>query len=407
LKIKHQLLFTHSLLVVLVLVVVLINVLGYNGMDKDANIINYSGKLRALSYNMSQISNRISNQESTENTDELQQNLESKIKDFDNILDILINQKKTRITHSQTEARLDLIMGKWQNSFKPLYLKIIVNESAKKLNTEINEGVDGFVIEINEMVTKYSEYSREKVYKALWINGGLVIVIILVAFYSFTSTNKRISKPMNGLMQDLKELSLIDDEVSKKLKGLNSDEISEMTQYFNVMMYDQLTKVFSRRSGLSKLTRMLQYDDRRHFKISLCFTDINGLKEVNDILGHKFGDELIVSAVECIKQEIREDDFVIRMGGDEFLIVFSRITMEKAENIWDRINLRYKQINESENRPYIISLSHGIIEYDNFGKSELELLIKNADDKMYLEKKYLKDDLKLKVIRAEIDQSVV
>ena len=135
------------------------------------------------------------------------------------------------------------------------------------------------------MVASFSIYARGKITRALTINGGLVLVIIAVTFYSFVSTNNRIRKPMKILMRELKDLSLIDDEVSK-------------------------------------LSRMLQYDNRRHLKMSLCFIDIKGLKEVNDQLGHQFGDELIVSAVEGIKHEIREEDFIIRMDGDAFLVVF-------------------------------------------------------------------------------------
>jgi diguanylate cyclase (GGDEF)-like protein len=202
-------------------------------------------------------------------------------------------------------------------------------------------------------------------------------------------------------MRELKALSLVDDEVSKRLKNMDTDEISEMSEYFNEMMYDQLTKTFNRRAGLSKLSRMVQYDNRRHLKLSLCFIDINGLKEVNDQLGHQFGDELIVSTVDGIKDEIREEDFIIRMGGDEFLVVFNGIECETAEKVWMRIKHRYNQINIEENRKYMISVSHGIVDYGNDEILEVELLIKSADDKMYAEKKYIKEELNVQIIKSE------
>lgn len=161
---------------------------------------------------------------------------------------------------------------------------------------------------------------------------------------------------------------------------------------------------FNRRSGLSKLSRMLQYDNRRHLKMSLCFIDINGLKEVNDQLGHQFGDELIVSAVEGIKHEIREEDFIIRMGGDEFLVVFNGIDQDLAEKVWERINHRYEQINLDEGRRYNISVSHGIVDFGSNEISEVESLIKSADDKMYAEKKYIKEELKIQIIKSEDHQ---
>lgn len=402
-KIKHQLFLTHGLLVVLALIIVLINVFAYKTMDSDASLINKSGKLRALSYNMAQLSNQINNHNlKNEIYNTNLSSLQNKIDEFDSIL-LMLSENKTPLVpdlrYNQAIEKFKNIAKVWNEEFKPSYLKIVDNEISDTLCTQINNRIDSYVNDINEMVNSYSLYAREKVIKALYMNAGLLFLIIIVTLYSFTSTNKKIQKPMKTLMHELKELSLFDEEFSKKIKAIKTDEISEMTKYFNEMMYDELTNTFNRRSGLAKLSKMLQYDNRRHLEMSLCFIDVNGLKMVNDQLGHKFGDELIVSAIDCVKQEIRDEDFIIRMGGDEFLIVFKNINEELSENIWSRINNRYKIINEQENRAYIISVSHGIVEYDNLEKSEIELLIKNADDKMYLEKKHIKEELKIKIIK--------
>lgn len=402
-KIKHQLLLTHGLLVVLSLAIVFINVMAYKGMESDANIINQAGKLRAISYNMGQLSNQINNQGNDSNYANLTTNLKHRIEEFDDILAMLSERREKSIVgikHNYTILQLEKIIKEWNEVFKPSYLRILENKSINDACAQINNNIDLYVNSINEMVTSYSIYAEEKVIRALTINGGLVFLIIIVTVYSFTSTNKRIRIPMKILMQELKELSLIEDEISKQLKNINTDEISEMTQYFNEMMFDQLTKALNRRAGLSKLSRMLEYTNKRNLKMSLCFIDVNGLKEVNDQLGHKFGDELIVSVVEGVKKEIRDEDMIIRMGGDEFLIVFTGIDQEISEKVWNRINQRYQIINEEEERPYVISVSHGIVEHDNYERPEVELLIKKADDRMYAEKKYIKEQLKVKIIKS-------
>lgn len=381
------------------LTIVLINIITYQGMDNDATIINYSGKLRALSYSMSQVTNQLNNHGARTNLEELRRALKLRMDEFDSIILMFDNNQDIKINHNDTVTRLESISREWNESFKHKYQSVIADEDITKHTIEINSEIDIFVNKINDMVLGYSKYAREKVYKALMVNAGLVIIIIILTAYSFFSTNKRIRRPINLLMKELKELSLIDDEISKKLKNLNTDEISEMGHYFDVMMFDQLTKTFNRRSGLAKLNRLFQSDNRRNMKMSLCFIDINGLKEVNDKLGHKFGDELIVSAVECIKHEIGEEDFIIRMGGDEFLIVFVGIDTDLAEKVWLRISQRYQAINNQENRAYNISVSHGIVEHDNSERSEIEFLIKRADDKMYSEKKYIKEELKVKIIK--------
>ncbi len=128
--------------------------------------------------------------------------------------------------------------------------------------------------------------------------------------------------------------------------------------------YDGLTGVFNRHSATKKLDEMLAAKERRNFTLSLCFIDVNGLKQVNDVLGHKMGDELLVTVTDVIKSHIREADFVARMGGDEFIIAFSRAGVDVAEAVWQRIIKSFDKINKTENRDYIISVSHGVVTCD-------------------------------------------
>lgn len=157
--------------------------------------------------------------------------------------------------------------------------------------------------------------------------------------------------------------------------------------------FDPLTKTYNRRAGIAKLNELFPPDDRRQFLVSLCFIDINGLKEVNDTLGHKIGDELIIAVADNIKRTIREQDFLVRLGGDEFLIVFNDIGIDMAEKIWERIVWEYDQINHNEDRAYLISVSHGIVDFENKQKTHVDDLISAADGKMYQEKQIMKANL--------------
>ena len=159
--------------------------------------------------------------------------------------------------------------------------------------------------------------------------------------------------------------------------------------------YDHLTKTLNRRAGITRLNKLFSEDNRRHLVVSLCFIDINGLKEVNDRLGHKMGDELITTVAEVIKKIIREQDFLVRLGGDEFLIVFNGIDISTAENIWKRIIEAYDKINMAEQRAYNISVSHGVVDFDNKQKTNVDDLINTADEKMYQEKQVIKKNLQV------------
>ena len=173
--------------------------------------------------------------------------------------------------------------------------------------------------------------------------------------------------------------------------------------YFKVKYYsefDSLTQLYNRRYGYIKIKALIDRDERRSNIFSICFIDINGLKQINDCLGHSYGDELIVTVAEVMKKQIRDEDLAVRLGGDEFLILFKDVDADESEKIWSRIVANFNEINEKEKRPYIISASHGIIEYDNNQKRAIDDLITKADEKMYLEKEEIKRDLN--VIRPKV-----
>jgi len=157
--------------------------------------------------------------------------------------------------------------------------------------------------------------------------------------------------------------------------------------------FDSMTDIYNRRAGFEKLNKIYKDTPKDSGKISVCFIDINGLKQVNDILGHEAGDELIISIVNGIKVNIRDNDFISRLGGDEFLIIFSNLDEFEAEKIWLRINDIYNKINKLEGRKYIISASHGIVEFKFSSNEYIDEIINHADEKMYDEKRMIKKNL--------------
>ena len=159
--------------------------------------------------------------------------------------------------------------------------------------------------------------------------------------------------------------------------------------------YDTLTGVYNRRAAYEKM-RMLKKGDAKSCRLfAVCFIDINGLKEVNDTLGHDAGDELIQTVVKGIQHCIRDKDFVARLGGDEFLIVFEGMFAADAEKVWNRITQFYKEVNERANRAYRVSASHGIGMFTCDEAISVDHIINQADEKMYLEKREIKKTLQV------------
>ncbi|WP_303867742.1 sensor domain-containing diguanylate cyclase [Acetobacterium wieringae] len=173
------------------------------------------------------------------------------------------------------------------------------------------------------------------------------------------------------------------------INQVKNDEIKYYSEY------DAMTGVFNRRTGFEKLKQLYKNLERNERVVSVCFIDINGLKDVNDYLGHDAGDELIVAVTRGIQNNIRKNDFLARLGGDEFLIIFEGLNEAEAEAAWQRIVAEYEQINANENRRYLISASHGIETISGSSNEYIDSIINQADEKMYREKKILKKNLKI------------
>ncbi len=146
---------------------------------------------------------------------------------------------------------------------------------------------------------------------------------------------------------------------------------------------DALTGVLNRGSGLFLFDKQLQLAKRNNTKLSVCYLDVNGLKEINDTYGHQEGDEALRFISKVLKGSLRKVDIICRLGGDEFLLVLPQCSIEREEVVWKRIAKKVAQFNASEIKPYTISLSRGFAEYDPSEEKYVDQLIAIADQEMY------------------------
>jgi len=169
------------------------------------------------------------------------------------------------------------------------------------------------------------------------------------------------------------------------------EDITERHNYMEKLHYyaemDSLTGIYNRRTGLNILDEMIKDSKKNKEVLSVCFADLDNLKYANDNYGHNFGDDMIKTFVEIVKKTLRKKDVFCRIGGDEFIIILAECNLEKAENIWKRMTKDFDDINKIENKPYIFSVSHGIIECDYNLNESIDNIIAKADKKMYEEKK--------------------
>jgi diguanylate cyclase (GGDEF)-like protein/PAS domain S-box-containing protein len=149
---------------------------------------------------------------------------------------------------------------------------------------------------------------------------------------------------------------------------------------------DALTGVLNRGVALLLFAKQLQTAKRENTRLSICYLDLDGLKDINDTYGHQEGDEALKLVTRFLIQSLREADVVCRLGGDEFLLILPHCPLNNAYHVWERISRLVVTFNAQNIKPYIISLSRGFAEYNPDIPSTVDQLIANADMEMYKHK---------------------
>ena len=148
--------------------------------------------------------------------------------------------------------------------------------------------------------------------------------------------------------------------------------------------YDRSTGVNNRNSGLEYLNDQLS---SQHPFIAV-FIDMDGLKHINDTFGHVAGDSALRELAQTLHGAVRDDDYVFRMGGDEFLIVFHKADKNLVARIIKRV--RSILLVKNQQLDYDISFSVGTYMYDGQEALKVEELLQMVDNIMYLEKRQKK-----------------
>lgn len=155
----------------------------------------------------------------------------------------------------------------------------------------------------------------------------------------------------------------------------------------NMWSYDALTKLYNRAGFFYEAKSVLDkmsYEDKNVF---LLFLDIDGLKKVNDTLGHDVGDDLIREMAECIKENLDGNMLAMRYGGDEFVLFGGYEEEAQMQNLVNAIQESVKNCNEKGKNPFTLCVSIGGTGYKAREIEDLNQLIADADKSMYEEKR--------------------
>ncbi len=159
------------------------------------------------------------------------------------------------------------------------------------------------------------------------------------------------------------------------------------SKILTLSMTDQPTGLYNRRGFLTLAEQHFRIAERLKTRLLLLFADLDGLKWINDNLGHRKGDEAILEAALILKEIFRESDVIARVGGDEFVVLAYGAPAENSDILEKRLQKHIDDHNAVQARDYQISMSIGIAYKEPEQDISIDELMSRADARMYEQKK--------------------
>ena len=260
----------------------------------------------------------------------------------------------------------------------------------------------------SSMVDKKMSFYKQLV--AQLLIGTLFISLTLSIILS-----RLITRPLSQLIKIAKKVNQNND-YTLRAPYHSADEVGDLTNCFNAMLDTVENREFALESTVTDRTKELEeanrqlhhqaYEDtlsglpnRRSFyalldknvvnrkEFCLLFIDLDGFKLINDTLGHDYGDILLQHVSKRIVSCVRSDDFVARIGGDEFTIVLNGLVNKtQIDQIVCNIISSFENAFSLKSERVFASASIGVTVYPRDG-NDVDTLIKNADQAMYESKR--------------------
>ena len=269
---------------------------------------------------------------------------------------------------------------------KITYLKgdIIFFEQNKQKSIDLIFLID------KEEINQYFIKNREE----FFIYFGFLPIFGFFLFYIVF--RKYITIPL----EKLRQLAYYNNKIPKafKIRELESirhsmvDSFSrlenEKKEFFLMARTDSLSGLANRNSLQEFLDRLIPTAKRKKEEFAFLFLDLDHFKTINDSLGHNIGDELLQKISGILKKVLRPNDFIARVGGDEFVLIIQDYKSNlELTNIIKRVQKQLSKPWVIQTHPVETTCSIGIAIFPQDGKDQISLM-KSADIAMYEAKKH-------------------
>ncbi len=179
--------------------------------------------------------------------------------------------------------------------------------------------------------------------------------------------------------QELQRVNIeLQHEVALRVKAEN--------QLREISLRDPLTDLYNRRGFMALAEQQWQQAVRDHKAFLVFFLDVDGLKPINDGLGHLQGDQALVETAEALRHVFRKSDILARIGGDEFAVVAVDAQTGHIATYKTRLEAYLKDVNASGRLPFRLSMSLGVASFDAQTTTTVQELMNQADEDLYKHK---------------------
>jgi diguanylate cyclase (GGDEF)-like protein len=219
---------------------------------------------------------------------------------------------------------------------------------------------------------------------------GMVIALLVVLAF-----NDRMIRRLARMEDNVRRLELGEpmgsaddghDEIGRLSRALvrsGTEALELQAELQRLATVDPLTELANRRGLMPLLEHQLDQARRHGHPVAIVFVDVDGLKTLNDELGHSMGDEMLCETAAILRDSFRAADVVARLGGDEFAVMLTAESASTADAAVSRLLGAIESSNRLPGRPYALSLSIGVACFDPEAPVSAEGLLEAADSSMY------------------------
>lgn len=294
------------------------------------------------------------------------------------------------------ELALTIKLTQENNNHNTKALEIVKQNNGKRYMDQVRSNIKELINEEMILLEQRKGDFRAHRAKITTIIIAEIMFFIFLAIITISFLNKNLFHPLRLLltnthkMEDGEKIDITDitsnDEMGYLLSSFlrMNEKVHSRTERLDYKAHhDELTGLKNRTSMYNEIEDVIGHLQEFNTKFAVMFIDLNKFKQLNDTLGHDAGDMMLKETATRLKDTVRSNDIVFRLGGDEFLVLVKDVKdHSEVENVLFNILEACKSPVMIQDQPIEISLSIGVAISPDDTKSSDEIL-KFSDIAMY------------------------